>query len=271
MKGLRVAVAAILASTSCAREAADSAPSAQAALEGAPAAASGETSATRADTMPRKIIRDAQASVTVQHSGDFVRSLERAVTATGGYVASKQVGGVGNGEWGDISLRVPADKLDSVLETLTVLGTVESESVKAQDISAEYYDVTARLKNERVLEARLLRLVDERTGRLADVVDAEAKLAAVREQIEQLEGRQRLWDSQVALATVRISFRAAPSPETLSYVASLRRSFASSVHGMRELGRGASLAGVALAPWAVLGAACVLPIRMLRRRRRAAA
>src|SRR5207244_2290107 len=91
-----------------------------------------------------------------------------------------------------------------------------SETLHANDISDQYVDLTARLSNARVFEERLLRIVWEKTGKLSELIEVESQLAREREQIEQLQGKQRLWDNQVALATVRISFRvavaAAPAP-----------------------------------------------------------
>jgi hypothetical protein len=63
-------------------------------------------------------------------------------------------------------------------------GIIQSENIKAEDVSEEYYDIQARLENAKRLEARLLDMVQKNTGKLADLVLLEEKLGEVRERIE---------------------------------------------------------------------------------------
>jgi hypothetical protein len=173
---------------------------------------------------------------------------------------------------GTLVLRVPAERLDGASESLRALGTVESESIRAEDISEQYYDLDSRLKNARNLEARLLKLLAERAGQLSDVIAMETKLGEVREQIERLEGRQRLWDNQVALATVRISFHVplpvAPIAEA-SFLADLRSTFSGSLAVLGAVSRGFVFFLTALAPWSPLIIGAILLLRRMLRRERA--
>jgi hypothetical protein len=105
---------------------------------------------------------------------------------------------------GRIECRVPAAKLDSVTGALKSIGTVESLTVSANDITEEYFDLEIRLRNQRALETRLLELLQRPTNRLSDLLDAERELARVRGEIDQMEGRRRFWDNRVALSTLSV-------------------------------------------------------------------
>ena len=54
---------------------------------------------------------------------------------------------------------------------MSPIGKVEAVNVSAQDVGEEYVDLEAQVANRRRLEARLLELLDTRTGDLEDVLD----------------------------------------------------------------------------------------------------
>ena len=60
------------------------------------------------------------------------------------------------------------------------------------------------MKNARAQEKRLLELLSDRTGSLADVIAAEKSLAEVRELVERLEAQDSTLDRQIAFATVKL-------------------------------------------------------------------
>jgi hypothetical protein len=100
---------------------------------------------------------------------------------------------------------VPAERFDEALAGLTPIGKVESVNVSAQDVGEEYVDITARVENAHRLEARLIALLANRTGKLQDVLSVERELARVREEIERYEGRLRYLRTRVATSTLTIA------------------------------------------------------------------
>ncbi len=107
-------------------------------------------------------------------------------------------------------LRIPAEKFPLVEPLLKEIGRVDDSQtdIRAQDITAEYYDVELRLKTKRDYLASLQKLLDQ-AGSLKDKLAVQKEIATVVEEIEVLEGRLRLLSQQVALATVTVTFRLA--------------------------------------------------------------
>ncbi|MCH7787134.1 MAG: DUF4349 domain-containing protein, partial [Chloroflexi bacterium] len=65
---------------------------------------------------------------------------------------------------GFISVRIPADKLDDgVLRLRQLAFEVDSEVTSSRDVTDEYVDISARLKNFQATEEALLRLMDRAT------------------------------------------------------------------------------------------------------------
>ncbi len=61
------------------------------------------------------------------------------------------------------------------------------------------------MQNSKRLEARLIELLANRTGRLSDVLTVERELARVREEIERYEGRLRFLRTRAAMSSMTVT------------------------------------------------------------------
>ncbi len=138
----------------------------------------------------RQIIRSGEISLRITSLDSTERAVTTIATANNGYISnSGRERSTGNAMIGTTQLRVPADKFQSVLGAVRKLGEVESERISANDVTEEYVDMNARLKTQQELETRILNLLNERSGKLADIIEIEGKLADVRREIEGIQGR----------------------------------------------------------------------------------
>ena len=159
-----------------------------------------------ADVLPNLVIRSGTATMQVD-------SLDRAIALVHGL--ARRVGGfIGSSTTqssrdqvpaATLEIRMPADRFEDTVDGLRPIGKVESVNVSAQDVGEEYVDVQARMANDHRLEARLIELVAQRTGKLSDVLAVEQELARVREEIERYEGRLRYLQSRAAVSTLTLS------------------------------------------------------------------
>ena len=117
--------------------------------------------------------------------------------------ASEQDGGSLAGRF---VIRVSPQHVTELLNALKTIGQVESESIKAADVTADYVDLDARLKSLRLAEQRLLDLMQSKSivDRMSALLEVERELTRVRSEIEQYEGRIRVMANRVALATIRL-------------------------------------------------------------------
>lgn len=158
------------------------------------------------DVLPNLVIRSGTATLQVDSLDRaivLVRALARRV---GGFVGSStSQTGRGQVAAATLEIRMPADRFEDAVDGLRPIGKVESVNVSAQDVGEEYVDVQARMANDRRLEARLIELVAQRTGKLTDVLAVEQELARVREEIERYEGRMRYLRSRAAVSTLSLT------------------------------------------------------------------
>ena len=122
-----------------------------------------------------------------------------------GYVATTNSQKQANGKLrGVVVVKVAPENLDRFLQKIRGLGELKNQTLGTDDVTKAYFDTEARLKNSRVMEQRLIEMVKTKTGKVSDLLEVERELSRVREQIEQMQGELKLWDSQVQFATITI-------------------------------------------------------------------
>ena len=104
-------------------------------------------------------------------------------------------------------LRVPVEQFESLVQKVVALGELEQNKRTSQDVTEQFYDIEARIKNKKAEEKSLTKILDERTGKLEDVLKIETELSRVRGEIEQLEGKIRVLENLSSLATLVLSVR----------------------------------------------------------------
>jgi hypothetical protein len=152
------------------------------------------------------IIRNGHAGIEVDSLDVAIARVRTLAQRVGGFVANTTVqGGRDQLRSASLEVKVPAERFDEALAGLQPIGKVESVNVSAQDVGEEYVDIAARVENAHRLEARLIALLANRTGKLQEVLSVERELARVREEIERYEGRLRYLRSRVATSTLTIA------------------------------------------------------------------
>lgn len=234
--------------------------------------AEAEVSAPKAPLMPRKIIFTGEVTLVCEDLDKAAEALESRAKEFGGYVSNANRTGVrGETREGSWTVRLPAEKFDAFLKALPALGELQSSSRKADDVSEEFYDVAARLKNKKIEEARLVELLQKATGKLTEVLTVEKELSRVRDEIERIEGRLRFLTNQTDLSTITITLKEVKNfvpegPPTLA--TQVARSFSASVENLKAFFVGILLIVVALAPWVLpLTFACWVVFRIVKKRR----
>jgi hypothetical protein len=90
---------------------------------------------------------------------------------------------------------------------------VESESTDSQDVTEQYIDLEARLKNAEATESQYLALLDRATD-VEDILKIYDSLSRVRSEIEQIKGRMQYLErtSSMSLISVRLEPEASAKP-----------------------------------------------------------
>lgn len=156
----------------------------------------------------RMIVRTANLSLVVKDTEDSVAEIKDIVSGLGGYVVDLRMWRDQQQLRGTITVRVPAESLDEALVKFKGLAVkVESENGSSQDVTEEYTDLGAQLRNLEATEQELLELlgtVRETTGKAEDILAVYRELTQIRGQIEQLKGRMQYLERTAAMSAVTI-------------------------------------------------------------------
>jgi hypothetical protein len=196
------------------------------------------------------VIKTATLAIEVAEDG-LQERIRRAVEIAGtyqGFVASSTLDSQGE-QGGTLVIRVPSTSFERALTDLEDLGDVARESISGRDVTQEFVDLEARLRNWASQEAVLLRLMD-RSRSVADTIRVQGELARVQLEIERLRGRLDYLEDQTALATITATFiGAGPAPGEPS---TLARAWS------RALGTALDVVAAI-----IVGAGAVIPVALL--------
>ncbi|MDZ8050554.1 MAG: DUF4349 domain-containing protein [Aulosira sp. ZfuVER01] len=150
----------------------------------------------------------------------IVNSVDQSIDAVSKIINNKQGDLIGLNErqptkdnarhTASITLRVPQNQLESTLDELAKLGTVENRNITAEDVSNQLVDFQARLSNLQRTEANLQKIMD-RSGSVRDVLSVAQELSNVRQSIEQINAQLKNLKNQVAYSTIALNLEAAVS------------------------------------------------------------
>ena len=194
---------------------------AQRVIPATPAEAAQTPDRERAAALPRKIIYDARIELLVESLNSAEQAILGLIKEHGGFLAqSDQIGQTSAQRQATWRVRVPADHFDVFVSAVSRLGEVRENHVSSQDVTEEYFDIEARIRNKQEEEKRLLKHLADSTGKLEDILSVERELSRVRGEIEQMQGRLRFLTNRAELSTITITaseFRnyTPPVPTTL--------------------------------------------------------
>ena len=162
--------------------------------------------AARLPQVPSSIIKNGDVSVEVERDGlnEAVQEVVRLAARYQGYVVSTTLDDSSSGI-GVLVIRIPSERFELALGAVKELGDVKRQQVSGQDVTAEFVDLEARLRNWTTQEAVLLRLMD-RAQTISESIRVQAQLQQVQLEIERIRGRLDYLEDQTALGTLAVSF-----------------------------------------------------------------
>jgi hypothetical protein len=169
------------------------------------------------------------------------------------------------------TLRVPSAQLEPALAELKQLGRADQEAQAGEEVTKQYVDLAARLKNSRATEERLVGVLRNNTGKVKDVLEVENEISRVRGEIEGMEADRRALQTRIDFATITLSiteeYKASLNGAPSSTGTRLHNAFVTGYHSVVEnvIGLVAWLleSGPTLLLWAAL---LFFPVRWAWRR-----
>jgi len=157
-------------------------------------------------TVDKRIIKNGSLRLKVESTEKSVEKIKSIAKQYQGEIANVNLYRQGkNGLGGNVTIKVPVKQFEGTLKSIKEVGDqVLSESAGSDDVTEEYVDLQAQIKNKKAEEETFRNLL-ERSGKLDDVLKVTREVARVRREIDQLEGRIKFMQSQTDMSTINVS------------------------------------------------------------------
>lgn len=156
----------------------------------------------------QKMVRTSSIDLIVQRPAEAAEKIRRLAEVEGGFLVSSQVSGGPDATGGSLTVRVPAARFEEARAEILKLGLrVENERLEAQDMTRQFVDQSANLRNLRAEEGQYLTILKHATT-VKDTLEVSEKLSEVRGQIEQQQAEFDALSKQIETVAITISLRA---------------------------------------------------------------
>ncbi len=219
----------------------------------------------------RMIIRTGDMSLVVADVMQARDEVAQLAVSLNGYVVSSRIWGEKQEMRGQISIRVPDEQFETTLTKLRELATrVNSESTDSQDVTEEYIDLEARLKNAEATESQYLALLDKAT-KVEDILNIYNSLSRVRTEIEQIKGRMQYLERTTSMSYISVGLEPEATAAPLARAGwSVLEEFKSAIRGIVVFGQWLGTVAIWLVIFVPLWGAIIGVIYYWRRRRKKA-
>lgn len=170
---------------------------------------------TASGTFGSKVVKSADLGVRAEDVRGVAEAAQRVAANNGGSVLQSQISGSDDAVSAYMTLSVPSEEFEGVLDELRGLGKeVVRDTVSGQDVTEEFVDLESRERNLLAAEESLLELYG-RAETVEDTLTIERELTNIRGQIEQVQGRLEYLENRTAFSQITVSVEpiAGPKPE----------------------------------------------------------
>lgn len=189
------------------------------------------------EVKPRaKIIKTGSISFEVEDIASAKKRVVELLPSFKAYVLNENEGKDSDNQHASISIKVPADQFDALLEKIIQTGyTVENKSIQLSDITEQYIDLEARLKNKRLLREKYTSLLTN-AQKMADIIEINRQLEFVSSELESLEGQMKYLNHQIDLSTLDVNFvkRLVPTEKNKNFFTDLKYELNSGLNAFRS-------------------------------------
>lgn len=153
---------------------------------------------------------DVRVEVPGEDLDESIQKVEQTADRYGGFVLSTSVDN-SQSAGGVVVIRIPSEDFELALRDVKGVGEVTGENVSGKDVSQEFIDLEARIRNLEVQEAVLLQLMEKATT-IAETINVQNNLSGVQLEIERLRGRLNFLEDRTSLGTISVAIVDAGAP-----------------------------------------------------------
>ena len=154
----------------------------------------------------RMLIRNGRLEFETDDLAKTAENIQNAIRTHGGYLGSEQSYNYDTRQSTTLNVRIPSASFDTFIADISKgVEKFDTKDISARDVTEEFLDVEARLKNKKELEARYQEILKQAKN-VKEILEIERELNTLRSDIESMEGRLKYLQNQVSLSSVQITY-----------------------------------------------------------------
>ncbi len=155
----------------------------------------------------RQVVRTSSIDLLVKSPAEAADKIRSLTEHLGGFLVRLQTNGARDATNATLTIRVPVAHFAEMGAEIRKLGLrVESEQMEAEDVTRQYIDEQARLRNLHAQEAQYLTILKQ-AKTVKDTLEVSEKLNGVRGEIEQQQAEFETLSKQVETVAITVSLR----------------------------------------------------------------
>jgi hypothetical protein len=175
---------------------------------------------TESPIIERKIMQEGDLSLVVKQVENSILFLKEMAKSFGGSAGDIKYSNTQNSDKkrATLILLVPATNFDAAMAQAKQNAVkVESENVSTRDVTDQFIDLQARLKNLKAQEEQYQEIM-KKAVKVSDILEVSQYLYNTRRQIEQLQGQMNYLSRQVDMSVITIELSSEPDIEATNVI-----------------------------------------------------
>ena len=158
----------------------------------------------KTDTISKKIIKNGDMEIAVSNLLEAKNKISEIIKNNKAYLQSENFRNSDTSENINLVIRVPHQNFDAIINSFSDgIGAVEAKTVKAEDVTEEYTDVSIKLENKRIYLEKYREML-KNAASTKDILEIQENIRALEDEIDVAEGRLRFIDDRVNYSTLEL-------------------------------------------------------------------
>ena len=158
----------------------------------------------KTDTISKKIIKNGDMEIAVSNLLEAKKKVSEIIKNNKAYLQSETFRNSDTSENINLVIRVPHQNFDAIINSFSDgIGSVEAKTVKAEDVTEEYTDVSIKLENKRIYLEKYREML-KNAASTKDILEIQENIRALEDEIDVAEGRLRFIDDRVNYSTLEL-------------------------------------------------------------------
>lgn len=156
------------------------------------------------DVLDRMVVQNSHMSLQVSNVEENLQKISQEVEKEGGYMVDSNISKPQDSASGNITVRVPTEKLDSFLGFCRGLAVkVVSENLRGRDVTDQFVDTQAKIDTLEKTKTKFEEILNK-ASKVQDILQVQRELVNVQDQIDRLKGQNKYLEQTAKMSKVTI-------------------------------------------------------------------